>query len=108
LEYYSRRNSLPSQTVQYPFRLPVSAIECRSIELEQLRRILAVMERYYVVETGYKRVPHGGYIPEYKLSIPHSETHNRISRFQKALQVPPPSFPSRSRVPSYVNEAYKE
>ena len=60
---------------------------CRSIELNHLSGILSVFEDYYIVETGYRKVPHGGYKSEYKLSIPKSQLHNRINRFKSAINV---------------------
>jgi len=59
----------------------------RSINLGHLKEILRVFEDCYLVETGYRKVPNGGYIPEYKLSIPRSQAHNRINRFKMALTV---------------------
>ena len=43
------------------------------------------MSEYYHIETGYKRLLEGGYRPEYQLSIPQSQRHNRTKRLQNCL-----------------------
>jgi hypothetical protein len=45
------------------------------------------MNEYYIVGIGYKKIPHGGYKPDYQLSIPESEKHNRRQRFKIMLEV---------------------
>lgn len=59
----------------------------RSIELRHLSGILGVFEDYYILETGYRKLVHGGYKSEYKLSIPKSQNHNRVNRFKDAINV---------------------
>ena len=59
----------------------------RSIELEDLARILAVKEDLYTIDVCYKKLPQGGYVSEYKLSITESPNHDRISRFQALVNV---------------------
>ena len=87
---------------RYPATLPRKAVvDCyRSVTLEQVKAILSVFRDYYVIETGYRKVTQGGYVPEYKFSIPTSQSHNRLSRFEKAVQVSPsPPCSSRSQYP---------
>jgi hypothetical protein len=53
------------------------------------------MPEYYHIEVGYKRLGQGGYKPEYQLSIPDLQRHNRIKRLQNHLQ-------SIERPPEYI------
>ena len=60
---------------------------CRSIELEHLKGILNILPELYRLETGFKRLPTGGFKSEYKLSIPPDQTQVRRFRFKLALKV---------------------
>src|SRR5579859_3861456 len=65
----------------------------RSIQLDDLQRIMAFGE-FYILETGYKKSPHGSYSTEYKLSLPHNNhsTIDRVStlhRLQSTSVLPP-------------------
>ena len=51
---------------------------------------------FYTIETGWKKLPQGGYTPEYKLSIAQHQRINRIRRFQYAIYVSSPApFPEK-------------
>jgi len=68
-----------------------TGLKVRSIEVEILRRIVAVMQGVYEIEIGWKRNGEGNWKADYKLSIPGSESNTpdqpRLSRFQTALVV---------------------
>ena len=85
------------------FWIADSLLGNRSITLEHLRRMMAAFQEahrdFYSIETGWKKLPQGGYRPEYKLSIAQHQRINRIRRFQYAIYVSPPALsPKRKRM----------